>query len=164
MLRVGAVLEEVDPSDPVQVIALPPLFIDMVAAKHGLPAERCADDCVVLAYAYAQPGIAAQVRAAELAIADPVTGTATVHGTLQPCWQDGMLHGHTVLWLPAFGYLVDPTAGQYFEDPVMGDDGGPVIIGSTGGPAAGGTGPRGLIRAEGQRASLLLRYTLALPG
>jgi hypothetical protein len=112
LIRVGAVLAELDASDPLQVIALPPLIIDMIAAKYGAPAERCADDCVILACAYAQLGITAQVRVAELAINDSLTGTSTVDGSLETRWQDGMFHGHTVLWLPAHECLVDPTAGQ----------------------------------------------------
>jgi hypothetical protein len=59
-----------DVSDPLQLTSLPPLFLDLVAAGYGdaIPAERCVDDCLILVHAYAQLGIAAEVRAAELVI------------------------------------------------------------------------------------------------
>ncbi|QFY13721.1 hypothetical protein GBF35_50580 [Nonomuraea phyllanthi] len=45
-----------------------PLFIDVVAAENLLPSERCLDDCMTLAHAYAQLGIPAEVRAVQLAL------------------------------------------------------------------------------------------------
>lgn len=161
-MQVAQAVAGIDPADPLQVVSLPPLIMDMVAAGYGLPTERCVDDCIILRYAYAQLGITAQVRAAELAITDTLTGTTTTHGNLEPWWQDGTFHGHSVVWLPALGHLVDSTAaGQYFQDADAHDNGGPVIIATTPEPAAGGArhDPRASI--EGQRASLLLRYTLA---
>jgi hypothetical protein len=47
-----------------------------VAAAYGLPAERCVNDCLTVAHAYAQLGIAAEVRITELTVTDSVTGTA----------------------------------------------------------------------------------------
>lgn len=61
--RLRAMLEA-DPADPVQVVALPALFLDTVVARYPLlPAERCVDDAVVLAHAYAHLGLDAQVCA-----------------------------------------------------------------------------------------------------
>src|ERR1017187_2559090 len=88
--RLTGLLEYGDPADPVQVTALLPLFLDAVAADHRLPAERCLDDCVVLAHAYAQLGIAAEVRAAELVITSAATGHSSTHGSLNPRWTDGL--------------------------------------------------------------------------
>ncbi|MGH3305025.1 MAG: hypothetical protein ACRDOK_25825 [Streptosporangiaceae bacterium] len=87
-----------DVSDSLQLTSLPPLFLDLVAAGYGdaIPAERCVDDCLILIYAYAQLGIAAQVRAAELVITRASAGQDITYGTLAPWWEDGMLHGHTV--------------------------------------------------------------------
>lgn len=143
--------------DPMQLTSLPPLFLDLVAAGYGdaLPAERCADDCLILVHAYAQLGIAAQVRAAELTITRACAGPGITYGTLAPWWEDGMLHGHTVVWLPALGHLVDPAAEQYAE--IAACRGGPVIAAC---PASAGSGDDEQ-RVEIRRADLLLAYTLA---
>ncbi len=95
------------------MITVPPLLIDLIAEQYALPAERCLDDCRTLVYAYAQLGIPAQVRAAELTITNTSTGTSVTKGSLAPWWEDGMIHGHIVVWLPDLGHLVDATAGQY---------------------------------------------------
>ena len=109
--RLAGLLEYGDSADPVQVTALLPLFLDAVAADHRLPPERCLDDCVVVAHAYAQLSITAEVRAAELAITT-ATGQSSTHGSLNPRWQDGLIHGHAVVWLPGLAHLADVTAGQ----------------------------------------------------
>jgi hypothetical protein len=161
-MRVAEAVAGISPANPLQVVALPPLIMDMVAAKHGLPPERCVTDCIILRYAYAQLGITAHVRAAELTTTDTLTGTTTTHGSLEPWWQDGLLHGHGVMWLPALGILVDSTAaGQYFEDADTCDNGGPVIIASPLDPEPDDAGDDSAVRIEGQRGNLLLRYTLA---
>lgn len=36
-----------------------------------------------------------------------------MHGSLTPWWQDGLLHGHTVVWVPGARCLVDSTVSQY---------------------------------------------------
>lgn len=112
-----AVAADGDLSDPLTLAALPALYLELVAARNRdvLPAERCVDDCLVLAHACAQLGTAAQVRVAELTVTDTVTGLREVHGSQEPWWEDGILHGHTVVWLPERGYLIDPTAEQYEE-------------------------------------------------
>jgi len=130
-----------DAAEPLQVTAVPALFLDAIAAEHSLPAERCLDDCLSLACAYAQLGRDAQVRAAELVITVP-DGRRATHGTLAPRWEDGMIHGHAVVWLPGPGHLVDVTAGQF---PLIAAEGlGPVIAAGIALPRppgqAGGTG------------------------
>jgi hypothetical protein len=71
--------------------------------------------------AYAQMGMPAQVRAVQLAVTDIATGATDVRGTLQPRWEDGLLHGHTAVWLPGSLHLVDPTAEQYEEIAAYGE-------------------------------------------
>ena len=155
-LRLRHVLRQ-DAAEPLQVTAVPALFLDAIAAEHGLPAERCLDDCLSLACAYAQLGMPAQVRAAELVITVP-DGRRATHGTLAPRWEDGMIHGHAVVWLPGPGHLVDVTAGQF---PLIAAEGlGPVI-------AAGIMLPRPASQADGTDrvgviwGDLQLAYTLA---
>jgi hypothetical protein len=123
-----------DLSDPLTLAVLPALVSEMAVAEHldELPAERCVNDCLVIAHACAQLGIAAQVRVAELTVTDSVTGLREVHGSLEPWWQDDMIHGHTVVWLPERGYLIDPTAEQYEE--IAAWNGGPVIASAIGYP------------------------------
>jgi hypothetical protein len=65
-----------------------------------------------------------------------------------------MLHGHTVVWIPALGHLVDVTAEQY--DEIAACRGGPVIAAS---PA--GAGRDDIRQVEIRRGDLLLTYTLA---
>jgi hypothetical protein len=86
-----------------------------------LPAERCVDDCRVLSHAYAQFGLESEVRIAELTVTDSVTASQAVHGSLDPRWEDGMIHDHTVVSLPEHRCLVDPTAEQYEEIAVYGE-------------------------------------------
>lgn len=146
-----------DLSDPVTLIEMPARFLDLVATTyaHVLPAERCADDCLILAHAYAQFGIAAEVRIAELTVADSATGSRAVNGSLEPRWEDGMLHGHTVVWVPGCGCLVDPTAEQY--EGIDQYRAGPVIA-VTGPPADDNAAGPHTVRAE--RGWLRLTYTL----
>ena len=146
-----------DPADPVQVTALLPLFLDAVAADHRLPAERCLDDCVVLAHAYAQLGIAAEVRVAELVITSAATGQSSTHGSLNPRWQDGLMHGHAVVWLPGLAHLSDVTAGQYPQIAAAGH--GPVIAACTRLPDSDAAGD--VVQVDVPWDGLLLAYTLA---
>ncbi|MFI6920027.1 hypothetical protein ACIBIZ_08740 [Nonomuraea spiralis] len=98
--RVAGTIAYRSPADPMQIPAVLPLFFDVIAAEYLLPAERCLDDCMTLAHAYAQLGIPAQVRAVDLAIASVLDKAVISRGTLTPRWEDGMIHGHTVVWLP----------------------------------------------------------------
>jgi hypothetical protein len=63
-----------------------------------------------------------------------------------------MIHGHTVVWLPTLGHLVDVTAEQFPEIAAL--DGGPVIAGRPSGDCA----PE-LIQAK--RKHLRMTYELA---
>jgi len=149
-----------DLSDPLTLTSIPALFLNMVAAAYvdTLPAKRCVDDCLVLAHAYAQMGMAAQVRAAEITVVDAVTAARDVHGNLRPHWEDGMLHGHTVVWLPDSQHLVDPTIEQYQEIAAYGE--GPMIAAQDNArsePVPPGNG----VRLDVDRGFLRLAYTLA---
>ncbi len=137
------------PSDPMQIPSLLPLFIDMVAAEYLLPPERCLDDCMTLVHAYAHLGIPAQVRAAEITIAS--AKARVTHGNLTPHWEDNMIHGHTVVWLPTLGHLIDVTAEQFSE--IADLDEGPVIAAHISDSAGG--------RIQVRRKNVLLTYTLA---
>jgi hypothetical protein len=152
--RLSAMLAA-DPADPVQVVALPPLFLDTVVARYPLlPAERCVDDAVVLAHAYAQLGLDAQVRATVLTVTGGADGLAA-YGSLAPQWQGDLFDGHTVVWLPTARYLVDPSAEQFPQ--IAGVSGGSVIAA---GEQAGPTDAARL-RVRARREELLLAYTLA---
>lgn len=132
-----------------------PLFIDAFAAEHLLPAERCLNDCMTLVHAYAQLGIPAQVRAVELITTNTSTKSSVTYGSLAPRWEDDMIHGHTVVWLPFLGHVVDVTAEQFPEIAVLSE--GPIIAGHTE-PRATGIA---LERITVKRKNLLLVYTLA---
>lgn len=121
----GMLLTGTDPANPHMVIAAPPLFVDVVAAGYDIPAERCVEDCVILAHAYVQFGIVAQIRAVELIVTDVRHGWHQTWGNLAPYWQDDLMHGHTVLWLPEYRYLVDPTIEQVPEIAALGR--GPLV-------------------------------------
>lgn len=143
-----------DPADPRLVIALPPLFIDLRAEQIGAPAGRCVDDCLTLAYTYSLLGYTAQIRVAQLQVVEARTGRTWVHGTAAPRWEDDLLHGHTVVWLPQAGYLIDVTADQF--PPINDRFAGPVIA----------TVPKQQGLQEGfttdiGHAGLTLHYTLA---
>jgi hypothetical protein len=146
-----------DPAEPLQLTAVPALFIDAIAIEHGLPAERCLDDCLTLCLTYGQLGLAAQIRAAELTITVP-DGRSCVHGTLEPGWDDGMLRGHAIVWLPDPGHLVDVTACQF---PLIDGEGlGPVIAAPAALPRRPGQ-PEGTDRIAVSWGDLHLLYTLA---
>lgn len=126
--RLARLLAYSDPSDPLLLTALPAYLLDAIASAFWLPYERCLDDCMILAHAYAQLGIAAEVRAAELAITVRTSGEISTHGSQEPSWEHGMMHGHSVVWLPGPRHLVDSTTEQFAEI-TAGTD--PVIIPST---------------------------------
>jgi hypothetical protein len=111
--RVAGLVAYTDPSDPLQLTAVPLLLIDVIAAEEMLPPQRCIDDCLTLVHAYAQLGVPAQVHAVELTVTDTATGTSATHGGLDPRWGDGQIHGHTIVWLSALGHLVDATAEEF---------------------------------------------------
>ena len=110
-----------DAADPLQVISVPPLYMDVIVAEAAgvIEEERCADDCVILACCYAHLGIAAEIRAARLTVTDTRDRSSTTHGTLSPSWEDGLLHGHTVVWIPAQRCLIDPTILQFLPEDTL---------------------------------------------
>ena len=107
-----------DAADPLQVISVPPLYMDVIVAEAAgaVEEERCADDCVILACCYAHLGIAAEIRAATLTVTDTRDRSSTAHGTFTPRWEDGLLHGHTVVWIPAWRCLIDTTILQFLPE------------------------------------------------
>ncbi|MFJ8746527.1 hypothetical protein ACIRL2_45190 [Embleya sp. NPDC127516] len=148
---------DADTSEPAHLVCLPPLFVDHHATQAGFPLQRCLDDCSTLVHAYAHLGLRAQVRVAELTITDARDGSTTVHGTLEPRWRGDVFHGHTVVWLPDTGHLVDPTPDQF--EPLAALDQGPVVA-AVARASHTGTGPTG---ASVRREHLLLAYALAPP-
>jgi hypothetical protein len=156
--RLTQLLDFGDPADWLQVISVPPLFLDAhVAGQAGnVPEERCLDDCVILACSYAHLGITAQIRAAVLTVDDTRDRTSTAHGTLTPQWEDdGMLHGHTVVWIPEQRCLIDSTALQFLPWDTPRNP-GPVIAHAR----TGSAGPDSVTTSHGR---FRLTYTLASP-
>lgn len=76
------------------VSGLSALFHSAMESAMGALAGRFVDDCLTLTHAYAQLGIAAQVRAALVRIPHTRTGDSDVYGSVIPRWKDGLLHGH----------------------------------------------------------------------
>ena len=118
-------------SDPLPFAALPPLALHAIGSRFGdgRSTERCVDECLALAHAYAELGIEAQVRVAQLTVTDLKTSAQFAHGTLRPHWDDSAFSGHTVVWLPAHRQLVDPAAEKFREIAVY--KAGPVIAAVT---------------------------------
>ncbi|HEX6452911.1 MAG TPA: hypothetical protein VF060_26065 [Trebonia sp.] len=163
VLLASAILQKaaaVKLSGPLPFAALPPLAQHTIRSRfqEALPPERCVDDCLVLAHAYAELGIEAQVRVAELTVTDVTTSARTAHGTAGAHWEDGVFSGHTVVWLPAHRHLIDPAAEQFKEIAVY--KAGPVIAAA--GPArADGTGAdEDEVKVTVARGYLRLGYVL----
>ncbi|TDC91039.1 hypothetical protein E1292_43035 [Nonomuraea deserti] len=110
---------------------------------------------MTLAHAYAQLGIPAQVRAVDLAITNVSDMTVISRGTLTPRWEDSMIHGHTIVWLPTLDHLIDVTAEQFPEIAAL--DEGPVVAGRAGPQAAQDPAER----VHFKRKHLRMTYTLA---
>lgn len=142
-----------DLADPLPLPALPALVRHALRAGAPVTAD-CARECLILAYAYAELGIEAQVRVAELVVTDAKAGTRAVHGSPRPPRSGDS--GHTVLWLPEHRHLIDPGAERYRE--IAAWKAGPVIAaaGRAGDPAAG----EDEITLTVTRGYLRLAYTL----
>lgn len=149
-----------DPADPLLVTALPVYLLDAIASACWLPYERCVDDCMILAHAYAQLGIDAEVRAAEVEVTVRDTGATAAYGSREPRWEDGMMHGHSVVWLPGPGHLIDSTVEQFAE---IAAGTGPVIIPAPRNPAAGAAPGEAddSFRASLRRGNVLIAYAVA---
>lgn len=147
-----------DHTSPLYAVTVAACFLDVQAARHELPHERCLDDCMTLAHAYAMFGLDAEVRAAELAVVETRTGLGVGYSDREPVWRDGLLDGHTVVWLPdreaaGAGWLVDVTADQY-----------PAIAALHSGPVVEAVGPSDPGRPERlvmRRGDSTISYTLA---
>ena len=129
-LLASAILQKataVSLSGPLPFAALPPLALHAIGSRFtgGHAPASCVDDCLALAHAYAELGIEAQVRVAELTITDATTSAQIIYGTPRPRWNDGVFSGHTVVWLPAHRHLIDPHAEKFREIAVY--KAGPVI-------------------------------------
>lgn len=148
-----------DPADPLLVTALPVYLLDAIASACWLPYERCVDDCMILAHAYAQLGIDAEVRAAEVEVTVRDTGATAAYGSREPRWEDGMMHGHSVVWLGP-GHLIDSTVEQFAE---IAAGTGPVIIPAPRNPAAGAAPGEAddSFRASLRRGNVLIAYAVA---
>jgi hypothetical protein len=112
---------DADLSIPLAVAAMPPLYLHAATADQGTPAG--VDECLVLAHAYAELGIEAQVRVASLTVTDVSTGASAEH------------EAHPLVWLPENYYLIDPAAERYDEIAVY--QAGPVIAAARPGAAPG---------------------------
>lgn len=144
-------------ADPLPFAALPPLVLHALRSRGSgaQPAANCADECLTLAHAYAELGIEAQVRVAELTVTDGKSGAQAVHGIPRPYWQDGRFYGHTVVWLPGHRHLIDPAAERYHE--IAAWNAGPVIAAAGPGDPAADDGEISLTVTRGY---LRLAYTL----
>jgi hypothetical protein len=150
------------PADPLMLTAIPAYLMDAIASAYFVPFERCVDDCLILAHAYAQLGIAAQVRAAELEVTVRRTGATAAYGSRDPRWEDGMVHGHSVVWLPGPGHLIDTTIEQFAE---ITAGSGPVIIPGTPAHAAeeAPVADDEPFRVSLRRDDVLIAYAVAPP-
>jgi hypothetical protein len=163
VLLASAILQKaaaVKLSDPLPFAALPPLAQHTIRSRFQdtLPPERCVDDCLALAHAYAELGIEAQVRVAELTVTDVTTSAKTVHGTPRPRWEDGVFSGHAVVWLPAYRHLIDPAAEQFKEIAVY--KAGPVIAAAGPAQADGPGADEDEVKVTVVRGYLRLAYVL----
>jgi hypothetical protein len=114
---------DADLSIPLAVAAMPPLYQHAADADHRAERDLGVDECLVLAHAYAELGIEAQVRVASLTVTDLQTGARAAHPD------------HPLVWLPEHRYLVDPAAERYEEIAVY--QAGPVIAATRPGAAPG---------------------------
>jgi hypothetical protein len=117
----------VDASDPAWVTAPPVIYLGaLIAAGVGeLRGDFAVADCLTLAHAYAQLGVVAEIRAAELVVDDLDTGGQQTYGTVNPFWEDQELVGHAVVWVPRYGHLIDTYAGKLAAIAARGE--GPVV-------------------------------------
>jgi hypothetical protein len=163
VLLASAILQKaaaVKLSGPLPFAALPPLAQHTIRSRFQdtLPPKRCVDDCLALAHAYAELGIEAQVRVAELTVTDVTTSARTAHGTPRPRWEDGVFSGHTVVWLPAHRHLIDPSAEQFREIAVY--KAGPVIAAAGPAQADGPGADEDEVKVTVTRGYLRLGYVL----
>lgn len=145
-------------ADPIGFAALPALTRHALRLQGlGAPAPaNCVAECLLLAHAYAELGIEAHVRVAELTVTDGKTGAQAVHGIPRPHWEEDRFYGHTVLWLPRYRHLIDPDAERYHE--IAAWKAGPVVAAA--GPADPERPDHGEIGITVTRGYLTLSYAL----
>ncbi|GAB3448560.1 hypothetical protein [Actinophytocola sediminis] len=113
--RVAALLgaEEFDPALLIEML-LPVLWLSRVEMFEG---NASVEGSMVLHHAYEQLGVASHVYTVTLSIMNPANDQSAKHGRPDPRWNDGVLDGHCVLWLPQSGRLVDATVEQFSAAP-----------------------------------------------
>lgn len=143
-------------ADPIGFAALPALTRHALRLQGlGTPApDSPVAECLLLARAYSELGIEAQVRMAGLTVTDGKTGAQSRHGIPRPHWEEGRFRGHAVLWLPRNRHLIDPDAERYPE--IAAWKAGPVVA------AAGRAHPDdGEFAVTVTRGYLTLAYSIA---
>jgi hypothetical protein len=113
--RLGGVLAPGVAGHELTLTRLLPILLDAAATDAALPAARCVDATQTLRYAFAELGIASELRAVEMNVRDASTGATFAHGTRQPSWEGNLLDGHCILLLPGRWHFIDPTVEQYRE-------------------------------------------------
>jgi hypothetical protein len=113
--RLGGVLAPEVAGHELTLTRLLPILLDAAATDAALPAARCVDATQTLRYAFAELGIASELRAVEMNVRDASTGASFVHGIRQPSWEGNVLDGHCILLLPGRWHFIDATVEQYRE-------------------------------------------------
>ncbi|MGH3758780.1 hypothetical protein [Actinophytocola sp.] len=113
--KVAALLgaEEIDPALLIEML-LPVLWLSRVKAFEG---NSSVEGSMVLHHAYEQLGIASHVYTVTLSIMNPTNDRSAEYGRPDPRWNDGILDGHCVLWLPQSGRMIDATVEQFSAAP-----------------------------------------------
>ncbi|MHB1873927.1 MAG: hypothetical protein ACYCPF_03590 [Streptosporangiaceae bacterium] len=166
--RLGGVLVPEVAGDDLTLTRLLPVLLDAVATNAALPAARCVDATQTLRYAFAEPGIASELRAVEMNVHDASTGTTFVHGTHEPSWEGNLLDGHCILLLPGRWHFIDATVEQYSEvarlrrGPVVGRQANSITSNDA---LAGELASQGILPGGSQlvvkRGDLQIAYTLS---
>lgn len=105
--------EEIDPALLIELL-LPVLWLSRVEAFEG---NSSVEGSMVLHHAYEQLGIASYVYTVTLSITNPANGRSTEYGRPDPLWDNGILDGHCLLWLPQSGRVIDATVEQFSGTP-----------------------------------------------
>lgn len=146
-------------ADPIGFAALPALTRHALRLQGlGAPVpDSPVAECLLLARAYSELGIEAQVRMAELTVTDAKTRAQNAHGVPRPHWEEGRFHGHAVVWLPRNRHLIDPDAERYPE--IAAWKAGPVVAAA--GPGDPARPDDGELAVTVTRGYLTLAYAIA---
>lgn len=139
-MQVSALLcdVEVDPGLLIEML-LPVLWLSRV---ETFSRNSSVEGCMVLHHAYDLLGIASDVYTVTLWITNPSNDQSTEYGRPDPCWDNGILDGHCLLWLPQSGRAIDVSVEQF-----------PAAVGSVSAPLMGrigGANLRGWQTADGE--------------